>query len=87
MTGRGFFDRGGGWFGRGWGKGRGMGYFTRGFPCWGYCRVPAYSVVPGFNPREEATLLKENAGVLKRQLKELQAYIDTLKKAKTRGKQ
>jgi hypothetical protein len=87
---RGFFGRGRGrgWFGRGrgWGRGWGAGYFAGGFPGWGYYGAPAYPNIQELNPEEEVALLKEDAKVLKQQLKELQGYIDTLEKAKSKGK-
>jgi hypothetical protein len=92
IPGRGFFGRGRGrgWFGRGmgrgFGRGRGMGYFAGGFPGWGYYGAPVPPYAPELNPEEEITLLKEDAEVLKQQLKELQGYIDTLEKAKSQEK-
>jgi hypothetical protein len=88
IPGRGFFGRGRGWFGRGrgWGRGWGMGYFAGGFPGWGYYGAPAYPYPQELSPEEEVSLLKEDAKVLKQQLKELQGYIDTLEKAKSQEK-
>ncbi|MBN1694449.1 DUF5320 domain-containing protein [candidate division WOR-3 bacterium] len=92
IPGRGFFDRGRGrgWFGRGmgrgWGRGWGMGYFAGGFPGWGYYGAQVNPYAPDLTPEQEATLLKEDAEVLKQQLKELQGYIDTLEKAKSQEK-
>jgi hypothetical protein len=92
IPGRGFFGRGRGrgWFGRGmgrgFGRGRGMGYFAGGFPGWGYYGAPAYPYPSELSPEEEVSLLKEDAKVLKQQLKELQGYIDTLEKAKSQEK-
>jgi hypothetical protein len=92
VPGRGFFGRGRGrgWFGRGmgrgFGRGRGMGYFGGASPGWGYYGAPAYPYAPELSPEEEAALLKEDAKILKQQLKELQGYIDTLEKAKSQEK-
>jgi len=87
VPGRGFFGRGrGGGFGRGGGRGWGRGYFAGGFPGSGYYGAPVYPYAPELKPEEEANLLKEDAKVLKQQLKELQGYIDTLEKAKSKGK-
>ncbi|MEJ2307079.1 MAG: DUF5320 domain-containing protein [candidate division WOR-3 bacterium] len=90
IPGRGFFGRGRGWFGRGmgrgFGRGRGMGYFAGGFPGYGYYGTPVPTYAPELSPEEEITLLKEDAEVLKQQLKELQGYIDTLEKAKSQEK-
>ena len=90
IPGRGFSGRGRGWFGRGmgrgFGRGRGMGYFAGGFPGWGYYGTPVPTYAPELSPEEEITLLKEDAEVLKQQLKELQGYIDTLEKAKSQEK-
>jgi hypothetical protein len=90
IPGRGFFGRGRGWFGRGggrgWRRGWGMGYISSGFPGWGYYGNPVYPFSAELTPEEEAKLLKEDAEVLKQQLKELQGYIDTLEKAKSQEK-
>ena len=86
IPGRRFFGRGRGWFGRGGGRGLGRGYFSRGFPGWGYYGAPVYPNPSELNPEEEVSLLKEDAKVLKEQLKELQGYIDTLEKAKSQEK-
>jgi hypothetical protein len=86
---RGFFGRGRGrgWFGRGGRRGWGLDCFNRGFPGWDYYGVPAYPYPQELSPEEEANLLKEEASVLKQQLKELQGYIDSLKKAKSQEKE
>jgi hypothetical protein len=88
IPGRGFFGRGRGrgWFGRGRGRGWGMGYFSSDFPSWGYYGGPAYPYPQELSSEEEMALLKEDAKVLKEQLKELQGYIDTLEKAKSQDK-
>lgn len=88
IPGRGFFgrDRGRGWFGRGGGRGWGRGYFAGSFPGWGYYGAPEYPYPQELSSEEEANLLKEDAKVLKQQLKELQGYIDTLEKAKSQDK-
>ncbi len=90
IFGRGFFGRGRGrsWFGRGrgWGRGWGMGYFAGGFPDWGYYGAQVNPYAPELGPEEELALLKEDANVLKEQLKELQDYINTLEKAKAEDK-
>ncbi len=90
IPGRGFFGRGRGrgWFsrGRGFGRGWGMGYFSRGFSPWGYYGGSESPYPPELSPDEELALLKEDANVLKQQLKELQSYINTLEKAKAEDK-
>lgn len=88
VPGRGFFGRGRGrgWFGRGGGRGLGRGYYAGGFSGWGYYGAPAYPNPPKLNPEEEVSLLKEDAKVLKQQLKELQGYIDTLEKGQSQEK-
>jgi hypothetical protein len=92
VPGRGLFGRGRGrgWFGRGMGRGFGrgwrMGYFGGAFPNWDYYGAPLPPYPPELSPEEEITLLKEDAEVLKQQLKELQGYIDTLEKAKSQEK-
>lgn len=87
---RGFSGRGRGWFNRGMGRGRGrrweMSYFGVGFPAWGYYGGPSYPYSTELSSEEEMALLKEDAKVLKEQLKELQGYIDTLEKAKSQEK-
>jgi hypothetical protein len=83
IPGRGFFGRGRGWFGRGGGRGWGRGFFSRGFPGWGYYGTPVYPYSQELSPEEEANLLKEDAKVLEQQLKELQGYIETLEKTKS----
>ena len=88
VPGRGFFGRGRGrgWFGRGGGRGWGRGYYAGGSPAWGYYGAPVYPYAPEIAPEEEVRLLKEDAKVLKQQLKELLGYIDTLEKAKPQEK-
>jgi len=87
VPGRGFFGRGrGGGFGRGGGRGWGRGYFSSGFPGSGYYGAPAYPYQQEVSPEEEVSFLKEDAKVLKQQLKELQGYIDSLEKEKSKGK-
>jgi hypothetical protein len=80
---RGWFGRG---MGRGWGRGWGMNYFGGTFPAWGYYGAPASPYSPELSPEEELALLKEDAEVLKQQLKELQGYINTLEKVKAEDK-
>jgi len=88
VPGRGFFGRGRGrgWFGRGGGRGWGRGYYAGGFPAWEYYGAPAYPNPQEVSPEEEVNFLKEDAKVLKQQLKELQGYIDSLEKAKSQEK-
>jgi len=87
VPGRGFFGRGrGGGFGRGGGRGWGRGYYAGGFPAWEYYGAPAYPNPQEVSPEEEVNFLKEDAKVLKQQLKELQGYIDSLEKAKSQEK-
>lgn len=86
IPGRRFLGRGRGWFGRGGGRGWRRWSFSRGFPGWGYWEAPVYPNPTEFSPEEELSLLKEDAKVLQRQLKELQGYIDTLEKEKSQKK-
>ena len=90
IAGRGYWGRGRG-FGRGFGRGRGWG---RGYSAYGgypyagagygvpYAGVPyagaGYSYAPEITPKEEATMLKDEAKAIQEELKNVNARIAEL---------
>lgn len=91
------FGRGRGWFGRGGGRGWRHGYYATGMPGWapaGYGMVPygpapyayPYPDMQELPPKEEMSMLKEQAEALQGQLKDIQDRMGTLEKAKAQEK-
>ena len=95
IPGGGYFGRGRGFIGRGGGRGwrnwsyatglPGSARFGMGLPAWGG-QTPymgAYPYAPELDPKQEMDMLKDQAGILKQQLEDIQGRIGTLKKAQT----
>lgn len=90
--GRGFYGRGRGGFGRGGGRGGGWGrrnwYYATGLPGWTRASMgmPAFGGVnpyaAGMAPEEEMEILKNEADILKNQLKDIQERIEALEKGR-----
>ena len=90
--GRGYFGRGRGSFGRGGGRGRRNWFYATGLPGWARSGMGlpawggetpytgAYPYAPELNPKQETDILKDQAGVLKQQLEDIQGRISTLEK-------
>ena len=73
--------------GRGAFGGRGRGYrnqyYSTGLPAWGgQVGYPTYGspYIPGVDPKEEVKMLKDQAGMLEKQLDDIQGRMDELKK-------
>ena len=78
------FGAGRGAFG---GRGRGRGYrnqyYSTGLPAWGgQVGYPTYGspYIPDVDPKEEVKMLKDQAGMLEKQLDDIQGRMDELKK-------
>lgn len=89
------YGRGRGWFGRGGGRGWRHGYYATGMPGWaraGYGTVPygpapyPYPDMAELTPKQEMSMLKEQAEALKGELKEIQNRMGTLEKAQAEKK-
>jgi hypothetical protein len=89
------FGRGRGWFGRGGGRGWRHWYYATGLPGWARPGFgwPAYGTgpyqypnVPEPTPQEETKMLKEQAELLKNELKDIQDRISTLEKTQVQEK-
>lgn len=87
------FGRGRGWFGRGGGRGWRHWYYATGLPGWaraGYgwpaFGFPAYPYEPELTPKEEMNMLKEQAELLQKDLKDIRDRISTLEKTQTKEK-
>ncbi|MDD5115958.1 MAG: DUF5320 domain-containing protein [Candidatus Omnitrophica bacterium] len=84
--GRGFNARSAGGYGRGGGAGWRHRYYATGLPGWQ--RFPAgtpdfegaYPYAPEMTPKQEADILRNEAGFLKKQLEDIQVRIETLEK-------
>lgn len=86
-----------GWFGRGRGAGRGWRhwYYATGMPGWarfGYAMpgygpyAQPYAYAPEMTPNEETDMLRGQAEMLQKELKEIQERIDTLEKVQAQEK-
>ena len=85
--------RGGGFYGRGGGRGWRNRYYATGLLGWQRASmgVPAfgggYPYAPEITPKQEADILKNEAEMLKKQLEDIQGRIDTLEQSqKEKGK-
>jgi hypothetical protein len=80
------FGRGRGWFGRG--RGWRHWYYATGLPGWAAYGMGSYPYpyVPEPTPKEETEMLKEQAELLKNELKDIQDRISTLEKAQVQEK-
>jgi len=86
VSGRGYFGQGRGFFGRGGGRGRRNCFYAAGLPGWQRASmgIPAfggaYPYVPEMSSKQEADILRSEAGFLKKQLEDIQGRIETLEK-------
>lgn len=97
-AGRGWFGRGfggrRGWFGRGGGRGWRHWYHATGLPGWVRAGYGGFGYGPAGYPqemqeptvKEEMEMLKDQAGFLKNQLRDIQDRINTLEKAQAKEK-
>lgn len=86
IAGRGYFGRGMG-FGRGGRRGWRNWYYATGLAGWQRASMGmpafggAYPYAPEITPEEEVNILKSEAEILKRELKDIQGRIESLEKA------
>ena len=86
VSGRGYFGQGRGFFSRGGGRGRRNCFYATGLPGWQRASMgmPAfggeYPYVPEMSAKQEADILRNEAGFLKKQLEDIQGRIETLEK-------
>ncbi len=80
------FGRGGGWFGRGGGRGWRHWYYATGLPGWARAQYayPPFTPFPGFvpapDPQEEVEYLREQSTILKQQLEDINRRIEEIQK-------
>ncbi len=80
------FGRGGGWFGRGGGRGWRHRYYATGLPGWARAQYayPQFAPFPGAvtppDPQEEVEYLREQSTILKQQLEDINRRIEEIQK-------